>query len=217
MADDDPMLQRALMVEWQLRRRGVMCPRVLSALLRVPRHLFVPLPAQELAYQDRPQFLVEGQTISQPFMVARMTEALALRSHERVLEVGTGSGYQAAVLAILTREVFTLERHALLADSARRCLESLGYGNVVVLQGDGSLGLPSAAPFDAILVAAAAPEVPAPLMEQLASEGRMIVPVGSPERQELVLVRREGEVFTRQPLERCVFVPLIGAAGWPEP
>ncbi len=208
---------RRAMVEEQIRSRGIVSPRVLEAMLAVPRHLFVPPELASRAYADQPLPIGEGQTISQPYMVAAMTDALELTGSERVLEVGTGSGYQAAVLSLLAAEVYTVENHASLAQVARERLEQLGYENVRVCAGDGTLGLPEAAPFEAIVVTAAAPRVPPPLLEQLADGGRLVVPVGSAEQQELLQVRKKGAEITSRVVNYCRFVPLVGSYGWPGP
>ena len=167
---------RQLMVDSQLRDRGISDPRVLDAMLRVPRHEFVPEPYRAQAYEDHPLPIGDGQTISQPYIVARMLESLQLTPNDKVLEVGTGSGYVTALLAELAAQVFSIERHASLAESARNLLAALGYTNVRVFTGDGALGLPACAPFDAILVSAAALEVPPALLSQLRDGGRMIIP-----------------------------------------
>lgn len=208
--------ERLLMVEQQLRGRGIRDERVLAAMARVPRHEFVPPEHREEAYDDHPIAIGEGQTISQPFVVAAMLEALALRPDDVVLEVGTGSGYETAVLAELTRRVYSVERIASLAERARAVLERLGYSNVTVVQGDGSQGLPEAAPFDAIVVAAAAPRVPQPLMDQLREGGRLVVPVGTGFAQALQLVRKIGSAATVMYLDGVRFVPLIGREGFRE-
>jgi protein-L-isoaspartate(D-aspartate) O-methyltransferase len=207
---------RAEMVERQIRARGLHHPRVLAAMLEVPRHLFVPEAYRAAAYEDRPLPIGEGQTISQPYMVAAMTAALDPQPSDRVLEVGTGSGYQAAVLARLAREVITIERHATLAARAERVLQELGVTNVRVVVGDGSLGYPEGQPYDGILVTAAAPAVPETLRAQLAVGGRLVIPVGGPGFQELVVETRRPTGFAREVREGCVFVPLIGAHGYPE-
>ena len=204
------------MVETQIRRRHVTDGRVLECLEGVPRHEFIPAEFRERAYEDAPLPIGGGQTISQPYIVAAMTAALHLQGNERVLEIGTGFGYQAAVLACLAREVFTMEFRAELATEAAERLARLGYTNVHVHCGDGTLGLPDFAPYDAILVAAAAPAVPAPLLAQLAEDGRMIVPVGGVENQDLRLVQRSHDTFLTTVLEPCRFVPLVGAHGWKE-
>lgn len=207
---------RRAMIETQLCRRGIHETRVLGAMGTVPRHEFVPPHFRNRAYEDAPLPIGEGQTISQPYIVAAMTVALHLRGSERVLEIGTGCGYQAAVLASLANEVFTIEYRSELATSAADRLARLGYSNVHVHCGDGTLGLPEFAPFDAILVAAAAPAAPAPLLAQLAEGGRMVVPVGSIENQELQLAERVKDKFRTTTLEGCRFVPLVGAHGWKE-
>lgn len=202
------------MVERQLRARGIRDPRVLAAMLAVPRHAFVPPELMGNAYDDQPLPIGEGQTISQPYMVAAAAEALELRGAESVLEIGAGSGYQSAVLSLLAREVRAVETHASLGASAQERLARLGYRNVQVRVGDGTAGWADAAPFDAILVSAAAPEVPAPLVAQLAEGGRMVVPVGSAETQRLLRVRRRGGEIVTERLFECRFVPLIGEYGW---
>ena len=204
------------MVETQIRKRHVTDGRVLECLERVPRHEFIPAEFRDRAYEDAPLPIGEGQTISQPYIVAAMTAALRLQGNERVLEIGTGFGYQAAVLACLTREVFTIEFRAELATEAAERLARMSYTNVHVHRGDGTLGLPDFAPFDAILVAAAAPSIPMPLLAQLAETGRMIVPVGGVENQELRLIERNHDTFRMTVLEPCRFVPLVGAYGWKE-
>lgn len=217
---DDPRHEyaeaRAEMVEKQLRRRGINDTRVLQAMTAVPRHQFVPAEFRSRAYEDAPVPIGEGQTISQPYIVAAMTAALRLTGNERVLEIGAGSGYQAAVLASLAREVLTIESRPELATGAAERLARLGYANVHVHCGDGTLGLPEFAPFDTILVAAASPNTPAPLLAQLADGGRMVIPVGSVEDQELQLVERISDKTRITILEACRFVPLVGAHGWKE-
>jgi len=208
--------QRLLMVAEQLRGRGIRDEHLLEAMARVPRHEFVYPEQRDEAYGDHPLPIGEGQTISQPFVVAAMLEALALRPEDVVLEVGTGSGYQTAILAELVRTVYSIERIASLAERARAALERLGYSNVVLVHGDGSQGLPEAAPFDAIVVAAAAPQVPRPLLEQLRDGGRLVIPVGSGFAQELQLVRKIGDRSTVLYLDGVRFVPLIGREGFRE-
>jgi len=212
---------RAWMVDSQLARRGIRDPEVLEAMRQVPRERFVPAEMAGQAYDDNALPIGGGQTISQPYIVARMTDALALpawrRAHPdrrpRVLDVGTGSGYQAAVLAQLGAEVLSIERDAELAQRAERVLTELGY-DVKVVVGDGSNGLPDEAPFAGILVAAAAPEVPQPLVEQLEPDGRLVLPVGSRFEQRIVLVRRIGHDTSVETLEPAVFVPLLGKHGF---
>ncbi len=207
--------KREEMVSRQLRGRKIRSERVLEAMLVVPRHEFVTEQYWARAYDDAPLPIGEGQTISQPYMVASMSEALELMGCERVLEVGTGSGYQAAVLGRLAREVYTIESRAGLALAARERLARLGgYDNVHVHAGDGTLGLPDLAPFDAILVAAAAPEIPPPLIEQLAEGGRIIVPVGGTNEQQLMCGRKVAGELRSVALYYCRFVPLVGEYGW---
>jgi protein-L-isoaspartate(D-aspartate) O-methyltransferase len=207
---------RARMVSEQLERRGIRDPRVLDAMRNVPRHLFVPPERQASAYDDQALSIGDGQTISQPYMVAVMTEALSVAAGARILEIGTGSGYQAAILAVLAREVITIERRPGLAAAAGRRLASLGFTNVTVVVADGSVGYPGAAPYDAVLATAGAPQVPASLRTQLADGARLVVPVGSAFHQDLVVIERRGETFVESRGEGCVFVPLVGREGWPE-
>ena len=207
-------VQRARMVEEQLRRRGIQDERLLAAMGRVPREVFVAPDVSGEAYEDKPLPIGENQTISQPYMVAAMVRALAVQPQDRILEVGTGTGYEAAVLGELATEVWTIERYAELAARATENLKVLGYENVHVIHGDGSVGLPALAPFDGILVAAAAPHIPESLLVQLAEGGRMVVPVGGRHEQQLQIVRKVGgEVITRSQ-EYCRFVPLVGEEGW---
>jgi protein-L-isoaspartate(D-aspartate) O-methyltransferase len=205
---------RALMVEEQLRRRGIRDERVLTAMAKVPRDAFVAPEDAPNAYGDSPLPIGAGQTISQPYIVAAMLEQLELRPQDRVLEVGTGTGYEAVILGELTAEVWTIERQPELAETARSILQRLGYANVHVVQGDGSRGLPDQAPFDKILVAAAAPRIPEMLIEQLADGGKMIVPVGTRQEQQLQLIRKTGDDVTVTPRDLCRFVPLVGEQGW---
>ena len=200
---------RAHMVDAQLRARGVTDERVLDAMARVPRHEFAPIPYRNQAYDDHPLPIGEGQTISQPYIVALMLEALALSPADRVLEVGTGSGYLTALLAELVAQVFSVERHAALAGAARDLLVRLGYTNVKVIVGDGTQGFAEAAPYDAIIVSAAAAEVPPALVSQLAEGGRMILPVGTADSQQLQLIRIEGGQPGIALRELCRFVPLV--------
>src|SRR5690349_4137559 len=213
----DYATQRAEMVEKQLRRRGIEDNCVLGALLAVPRHEFVREELRARAYEDVPLPIGSGQTISQPYIVAAMTAALRLQPTNRALEIGAGCGYQAAVLSLLAKEVFTIERRAELASAASEKLERLGYPNVHVHCGDGTLGLPEFAPFDAILVAAAAPAAPRPLLTQLAEGGRMIIPIGDADNQELRLIEKRAGHFSSKTLEGCRFVPLVGHQGWQKP
>jgi protein-L-isoaspartate(D-aspartate) O-methyltransferase len=206
--------QRATMVDEQLRGRGIRDERVLAAMAKVPRDEFVAGEDRPNAYGDHPLPIGAGQTVSQPYIVAAMLEVLELRPEDRVLEVGTGTGYEAAILGELAAEIWTIERHPELAEKARQVLERLGYRNVHVVEGDGSRGLPEHAPFDKILVAAAAPRIPEALIAQLADGGRMVLPVGSREEQQLQLVRKQGGEITINNRELCRFVPLVGEAGW---
>jgi protein-L-isoaspartate(D-aspartate) O-methyltransferase len=206
---------RARMIAEQLERRGILDVRVLDAMQRVPREAFVAPADRWRAYADQALPIGEGQTISQPYMVAAMTEALALSGTERVLEIGTGSGYQTAVLAELAREVISIERHAALAEAARVRLADLQYANATVLVGDGSVGYPQSAPYEAILVTAGSPRIPEALKQQLADGGRLVIPVGPHGQQHLTVSRREGDHFRESTREPCVFVPLIGEEGWP--
>jgi protein-L-isoaspartate(D-aspartate) O-methyltransferase len=211
----DRASDRLAMVDRQLRRRDIVDDRVLAAMERVPRELFVPQSITARAYDDAALPIGEGQTISQPYMVARICEALLLLGHERVLDVGTGSGYQAAVLAELAGEVHTIERIPDLAEEARSALDAAGYGDRVHVHiGDGTLGLPQHAPYAAIAVAAAAPEVPTTLYEQLEERGRLVVPVGGRRGQQLQLIVRspEGPAVVRS--VPCRFVPLLGEEGF---
>jgi protein-L-isoaspartate(D-aspartate) O-methyltransferase len=202
------------MVESQLVRRGIKDRRVLDAMRQVPRHLFVPKDTRGLAYCDGPLPIGQGQTISQPYIVALMTELLELTGQEKVLELGTGSGYQAAILSRLVRQVYSVERHAALAEQAEKVFAQLGYDNIVISVGDGTLGWPEHSPYEAIIVTAAAPDVPQPLMEQLADGGRLVAPVGSRWSQVLAKVKRQGETLAKEHLTAVAFVPLVGKYGW---
>ena len=203
------------MVETQIAARGVRDTRVLDAMRTVPRHLFVPTHARAESYADRPLPIGQGQTISQPYIVAAMSELLAPKASDRVLEIGTGSGYQTAVLAALSREVITIERHAELAAQAGRVLADLKIENVDIRVGDGSEGYPDGGLFDRILVTAGAPAVPESLKAQLAPEGRLVIPVGPSHVQHLLVIDRRGDQFVETQGDACVFVPLIGREGWP--
>jgi protein-L-isoaspartate(D-aspartate) O-methyltransferase len=205
---------RRSMVEDQLIPRQIRDDRVLAAMGSVPRHLFVPPDLRHLAYSDAPLPIGQRQTISQPYIVALMTELLELTGEERVLEVGTGSGYQAAVLAHVAKKVYSVERIPELADEARDRLKQMGVENVDVIHHDGSLGYPEEAPYDGIIVTAAAPQVPGPLKEQLADGGRLVLPVGGRNGQILERWRREGENFSREQVAPVAFVPLVGNQGW---
>lgn len=211
----DLAIARERMVADQLRARGITDPRVLTAMGRVPRHRFVEEALAGRAYGDYPLPIGEKQTISQPYMVALMTQALELGGGERVLEVGTGSGYQTAILAELAGKVYSVERIRALADRARAILEELGYYNVLIRVGDGTLGWREEAPFDAVLVTAAAPEVPAPLVEQLKPGGRLVIPVGGTTAQVLKSLVKDADGTVRESeLVGCVFVKLVGEQGW---
>lgn len=211
--EQDFLAERKRMAVHQLRSRGIRDPRVLEVFESTPRHLFVPAELRESAYADVPLPIGFKQTISQPFIAAYMTQALELTGVERVLEVGTGSGYQAAILSSLAREVHTVELIPALADRAASILADLGIANVFVHLGDGSQGWIESAPYDAIIVTAAAPHVPQPLLDQLAPHGRMILPVGETGVQELEFWRREGESFSHETLLPVAFVPLRGRDG----
>jgi len=208
--------QRRQMVKEQLQMRRIMDERVLAAFLKVPRHLFIPQELQQEAYADHPIPIGSGQTISQPYMVALMTQLLRLQGHERVLEIGTGSGYQLAILAELALEAYSVERLPELADQASRRLEQLGYLNVHITAGNGSLGWPEHAPYEGMIVAAGAPYVPQSLVDQLAERGRLVIPIGPHQAQTLTLVEKQGSVLDVKEITSCVFVPLIGEYGWTE-
>ena len=207
-------IQRDRMVQDQLVARGIKDTRVLQAMRKTPRHLFVEEAFAMRAYGDYPLLIGEKQTISQPFMVGYMVEALALTNKDRVLEIGTGSGYQTAVLAEICQKVLSIERIKSLAKKARQLLESLGYHNFQIRIDDGSIGWAEKAPFEAIIVSAAAPQVPAPLCEQLAEGGRLVIPVGTEKSQTLRLIyKKNGEIFEEEKFG-CTFVKLIGKYGW---
>ncbi|MBI4565782.1 MAG: protein-L-isoaspartate(D-aspartate) O-methyltransferase [Planctomycetes bacterium] len=208
--------ERERMVREQLEGKGIRSVPVLQAFRKVPRHLFVAPGTEEFAYEDRPLGIGEGQTISQPYMVATMTEALELSGGEKVLEIGTGSGYQAAILAELGCSVYTIERIESLSMEARRKLEQAGYPNLHFRVGDGTLGWPEEAPFDRIVVTAGAPDAPVELLRQLREGGCLLIPIGGERRQDLVRFRREEGRVTRQTICACSFVKLVGTEGWPE-
>lgn len=205
---------RERMVAGQIRARGVTDSAVLAAMGKVPRHLFVGEDFRREAYEDHPLPIGEGQTISQPFIVAEMTQALNLGKRDRVLEIGTGSGYQTAVLAEIAHKVYTIERVEPLHAAAKELLSDLGYLNISFLCGDGTLGWPEEAPFDAILVTAGAPSIPTALKAQLARGGRMVIPVGDEGLQNLMLLVNEDDGFREYDLGGCRFVPLVGRQGW---
>jgi protein-L-isoaspartate(D-aspartate) O-methyltransferase len=208
--------ERERMVEMQIAQRGICDERVLAAMRSVPRHKFVPAHLIGSAYRDAPLPIDQGQTISQPYIVALMTAELGLSGDEKVLEIGAGSGYQAAILSQLADQVISVERISSLAQEARELLSSLGYDNVRIVVGDGTMGWPAEAPYDAIIVTAAAPLVPEPLKYQLADGGRLLVPVGPRWTQQLTRVRRVGGEFHIESLLGVAFVPLIGEHGWHE-
>lgn len=203
------------MVEQQLAARGISDQRVLAAMLAVPRHLFVEPGLQNHAYSDAPLPIGEKQTISQPFTVAAMTQALELQGHERILEIGTGSGYQTAILSHLVKRVYSVERIGLLAARARKILDQLQMSNINIKVGDGTVGWQDQAPFDGILVAAGSPDVPEEYLEQLEVGGKLVIPVGDRENQDLLrIIRLSDGQFKREDLMGCRFVPLIGKQGW---
>jgi protein-L-isoaspartate(D-aspartate) O-methyltransferase len=208
---------REAMVRDQLVARGIRDERVLAAFRKVRRELFIPDVAPDLAYEDHPISIGCSQTISQPYIVARTLECLALQPKDRALEIGTGSGYQTALLAELCREVDSIERISELAEAARARLRDMGYANIAVCVADGTLGWPEKAPYDAIVVSAVAPHVPPPLLDQLADSGRMVIPVGDMRGQNLLLVERKGRALKTRSICGCVFVRLIGKEGWANP
>ncbi len=207
--------ERVAMVEQQLRKRGIRDERVLDAMLKVPRHEFVAPEHLSQAYADHPVLIPQRQTTSQPYIIASMMQTAEIKPEDRVLEIGAGSGYQTALLAELASQVVAVERFEDLTAGARAALEQHGYRNVTLVTGDGTLGWPALAPYDAIIVSAAAPRIPPALVEQLAPGGRLIIPVGTAEEQVLQLVRKQadGSTVTRE-LEGCRFVPLIGEQGF---
>ena len=205
---------RRSMVESQILTRDITDQRVIQALLKVPRHHFVPQALQHRSYLDGALPIDENQTISQPYIVAIMTEALQIRGGEKVLEIGTGSGYQAAILAEMGARVYTIERFTKLATQARRKLESAGYQNVLVIAGDGTMGWPEFEPYDRIIVTAGAPSVPEKLTAQLKNGGIMVIPVGGKDLQKLKIITRRGDTAVARDSIGCIFVPLIGLYGW---
>ncbi len=206
---------RERMVRNQIAARGITDSRVLEAMRKVPRHLFVEEALKDQAYGDYPLPIGEGQTISQPYIVALMTEALELKGPEKVLEVGTGSGYQTAILAELARWVYSIERYPALARRAKRILDALGYHNVIIRVGDGTKGWPEMAPFDAIIVTAAGPKIPEPLLQQLAEGGRLVMPIGDEWSQTLIKVVKKGDKLYKEDLGAVRFVKLVGEYGFP--
>ena len=215
-ADDEFRQSRRDMVEYQIKNRGVTDNRILDAFRKIPRHEFVKEPYLVEAYMDHPLPIGNGQTISQPYIVALMTEQLHLKGDEKVLEIGTGSGYQAAILSELAREVHSVERVPELADQAGQNLERLGITNVKIHVGDGTLGWPQEAPFDGIIITAGTPGMPEGLVDQLADNGRLVAPVGSRWRQMLELWIKQGDNVEKEAVLPVVFVPLIGDKGWDE-
>ncbi len=206
--------ERSRMVEHQIRSRGISNPRVLSAMREIPRHLFIPAPYDRSAYTDSPLPIGNGQTISQPYIVAFMTDLLDPGPEDHVLEIGAGSGYQAAILSKLARHVITIERIPMVADLARENLEKLGLKNISIVVGDGTLGCPEHAPYDGIIITAATPEIPRPLIDQLAVGGILVAPVGGKEIQELITLTRHKNEVVRSSHGGVRFVPLIGEHGW---
>jgi len=216
MKEEEFTAARNEMVATQLIPRGISDKRVLEVMRKIPRHRFIPKSLEDVAYADCALPIGEGQTISQPYMVAIMTELLRLKGDEKVLEIGTGSGYQAAILSLLCQKIITIDRVEILAENAAKLLGSLGYKNVEIVVGDGTLGFEKEAPFDGILVTAGAPDVPKILVEQLADGGRLVIPVGDRFHQVLTTVTKQGtEIFTEESIG-CVFVPLVGKYGWKE-
>jgi protein-L-isoaspartate(D-aspartate) O-methyltransferase len=216
MTEDNFNVERRRMVDRQIAARGVSDPRVLAAMGKVPRHRFIPSRLWDQAYQDYPLPIGEDQTISQPYIVALMTEMLELKATDRVLEIGSGSGYQAAILAELAAQVFTIDRMAVLLAGAEQILTSLGYTNIKTRVGDGTLGWPEEMPFDAVIVTAGAPQVPRPLTEQLALGGRLVIPVGDTWSQTLTCIRQTTDGLKFEYHGGCRFVRLIGEYGWKE-
>jgi protein-L-isoaspartate(D-aspartate) O-methyltransferase len=216
MNDAELQAAKEEMLRCQLQQRGIDDPRVLAAMARVPRERFVPAAEQDCVYADRALPIDCGQTISQPYMVALMTQALGLSGQELVLEIGTGSGYQTAILAELAREVISIERHAALTAQAQAALSERGCANITLLTGDGTLGWPPRAPYDRIIVTAAAATCPPPLFEQLAERGVLVIPIGGKGHQTLQAIHKEDGQPRPVVLSGCRFVPLKGSAGWPE-
>ena len=205
---------RDRMVQHQLVNRKITDERVLDAMRKVERHVFVAKKYWDKAYDDSPLSIGCSQTISQPYMVALMTQLLKLQGSEKVLEIGTGSGYQTAILAELSERVYSIERHVALAEQTKSFLDELGYKNIKIRNGNGTLGWPEKAPFDAMLVTAGAPEVPDELVEQLRDQGKLVIPVGSAHQQDLLLISKRGDSYISKSICGCVFVPLIGKKGW---
>ena len=204
------------MVEYQIAARGVRDPRVLAAMREVPRHLFIPPPYDRNAYDDSPLPIGNGQTISQPYIVAVMTELLSPKPSDNALEIGTGTGYQAAILSRIVKKVTTVERIPAVAELARRNISALHIDNIEIIVGDGTLGYPENAPYDGIIITAATPDIPQPLIDQLAEGGRMVVPAGGRDMQELITLKKQGGIVTKMSHGGVRFVPLIGKHGWSE-
>jgi len=204
------------MIDTQLKSRGILSSDVLRAMFKVPREKFLNSEYIDAAYNDGPLSIGSGQTISQPYMVAMMTEALMLKKSDKVLEIGTGSGYQSAVLQEIAAHIFSVERISLLAEHALKVLASLGYADIAIKVGDGTLGWSEQSPFDAIIVTSGSPSVPETLMTQLSDGGRMIIPVGSRSHQRIIRIIRSGDNYNKEEMLSCIFVPLIGKYGWDE-
>ena len=204
------------MIDLQLKTRGIISTQVIAAMAKVPREKFIDSKNIKEAYNDGPIAIGSGQTISQPYMVAMMTEALCLKKGDKVLEIGTGSGYQAAVLSEIIKDIYSIERISPLAHKAQMVLKALGYGNVIIKVADGTLGWPEEAPFEGIIVTSGAPKVPEILLQQLSIGGRLIIPVGNRSHQRLMRITRTADDYTSEEMLSCVFVPLIGEYGWQE-
>jgi protein-L-isoaspartate(D-aspartate) O-methyltransferase len=216
MQEDSRKEERLRMVRDQVEARGVEDRRVLDAMREIPRHLFIPDEFGAAAYHDRPLPIGSGQTISQPYIVGLMTSLLELKQNDKVLEIGAGSGYQAAILSKLARRVITVERLPEIASKAMGMMQSLGISNVTVVVGDGTLGYAQDAPYDGIIITAASPDIPLPLIDQLADKGRLVAPVGPRDLQQLVRIRKQGDRLNREMFGGVVFVPLLGCHGWQE-
>ena len=216
MPEDSRKEERLRMVRDQVEARGVEDKRVLDAMREIPRHLFIPDEFGAAAYHDRPLPIGSGQTISQPYIVGLMTSLLELKQNDKVLEIGAGSGYQAAILSKLARNVITVERLPEIALKAKDVIQRLGIFNVNVVMGDGTLGYTPDAPYDGIIITAASPDIPPPLIDQLADTGRLVAPVGSRDLQQLVRIRKQGGRISRETFGGVVFVPLLGCHGWGE-
>jgi protein-L-isoaspartate(D-aspartate) O-methyltransferase len=216
MQEDSRKEERLRMVRDQVEARGVEDRGVLDAMREIPRHLFIPDEFGAAAYHDRPLPIGSGQTISQPYIVGLMTSLLELKQNDKVLEIGAGSGYQAAILSKLARSVVTIERLPEIASKAKGMMQRLGIPNVNVVVGDGTLGYAPDAPYDGIIITAASPDIPRPLIDQLAEKGRLVAPVGSRDLQQLIRIRKQGDQLCREVFGGVVFVPLLGCHGWQE-